>query len=147
MNETKVLANKRDATRVRARLEDRRRQVDLMNELRERLIAQLNQQRPSFAEFTIADEQIQSVEIMKATPKKLYLLSKDLPKDIEWSRMPAAQVVAMAEAVKLNTPEDRLALGILCHHAHLAEQALRYLNSLVGTPFEDEARRILQSTA
>jgi hypothetical protein len=49
--------------------------------------------------------------------------------------------------VKLASPEDRLALGILCHHALLAPQALRYLNSLAGTPHEAEARRVLESTA
>jgi hypothetical protein len=53
----------------------------------------------------------------------------------------------MADAVKLAEPEDRLALGILCHHALLPQQALRYLNSLGGTPFEAEARRVLESTA
>jgi serine/threonine protein kinase len=147
MHETKVLAQKRDATRVRERLEDRRRQVDLMNALRERLVAQLNAQRPSFDEFVVRGEKVQDVEILKATPKKLYILQKDLPQDVEWSKLPAEQVVIMAEAVKLNSPEDRLALGILCHHALLAAQALRYLNSLNGTPFEDEARRILASTA
>jgi hypothetical protein len=92
-------------------------------------------------------EKFDEVEILKATSKKLYLLQKEIPQDIEWSKLPAEQVVAMAEAVKLNSPEDRLALGILCHHALLASQALRYLNSLGGTPFEKEAQRILASTA
>jgi serine/threonine protein kinase len=147
MDETKVLEKKRDATRVRERLEDRRRQVELMNSLRERLVAQLNVQRPSFAEFVLRGEKVQNVEILKATPKKLYILQKDLPQDLEWSKLPAEQVVAMAEAVKLCSPEDRLALGILCHHALLAAQALRFLTSLDGTPFEDEARRVLTSTA
>jgi serine/threonine protein kinase len=147
MHETKVLAQKRDATRVRERLEDRRRQVELMNELRERLVAQLNAQRPSFAEFIIAGERVKEVEILKATTKKIYILQKEHPQDLEWSKLPAEQVVAMAEAVKLAAPEDRLALGILCHHALLAAQALRYLNTLGGTPFEDEAKRVLTSTA
>jgi len=147
MDETKVLAKKREGTRVRERLDDRRRQVELMNALRERLVAQLNAQRPSFAVFMIRAEKVQDVEILKATPKKIYLLRKDVAQDIEWSALPAEQVISMAEAVKLNSPEDRLALGILCHHALLAAQALMYLNSLVGTSFEDEARRILASTA
>ena len=147
MDETKVLARKRDGTRVRERLDDRRRQVELMNALRERLVAQLNAQRPSFAEFTIRAEKVQEVEILKATAKKIYLLRKEVAQDIEWSMLPADQVIVMAEAVKLNSPEDRLALGILCHHALLAAQALKYLNSLMGTEFEAEARRILASTA
>jgi serine/threonine protein kinase len=147
MDETKVLEKKRDATRVRERLDDRRRQVDLMNSFRERLIAQLNAQRPSFPEFVLRGEKALDIEILKATPKKLFILQKDLPQDIEWSKLSAEQVVKMAEAVKLGSPEDRLALGILCHHALLASQALRYLTSLDGTPFADEAKRILASTA
>ena len=147
MDETKVLERKRDATRVRERIEDRRRQVDLMNSFRERLIAQLNSQRPSFRDFVLRGEKVQDVEILKATAKKLYVLQKELPQDLDWSKLPAEQVVAMAEAVKLATPEDRLALGILCHHALLASQALRYLTSLDGTAFADEAKRILASTA
>jgi serine/threonine protein kinase len=147
MDETRVLARKRDGTRARQRIDDRRRQVELMNQLRERLVTQLNALRPAFAEFTIAGERIFCVEILKATTKKLFILENDLPRDVEWSKLPAEQVIAMAEAVKLNTPEDRLALGILCHHALLAVQALRYLNSLGGTALEDEARRILSSTA
>ncbi|MBI3858323.1 MAG: serine/threonine protein kinase, partial [Planctomycetes bacterium] len=101
MHETKVLEQKRDTTRVRERLEDRRRQLDLMNNLRERLVAQLNAQRPSFAEFLLRGEKVSEVEILKATVKKLYILQKESPQEIEWAKLPAEQVVAMAEAVKL----------------------------------------------
>jgi serine/threonine protein kinase len=147
LQETKDLAKKRDTTHIRERIDDRRRQVELMNRLRERLVSSLNSQRPKFAEFRIGPETFQEVEVLKATPKKLYLLVKDDSQDVEWSRLPAEQLVAMADAVKLAEPEDRLALGILCHHALLPQQALRYLNSLGGTPFEAEARRVLESTA
>jgi serine/threonine protein kinase len=147
LQETKDLAKKRDTTHIRERIDDRRRQVELMNRLRERLVSGLNSQRPKFAEFRIGPETFQEVEVLKATPKKLYLLVKDDSQDVEWSRLPAEQLVAMADAVKLAEPEDRLALGILCHHALLPQQALRYLNSLGGTPFEAEARRVLESTA
>jgi hypothetical protein len=147
LQETRVLAQKRDATRVRERLEGRRRQVDLMNQLRERLVARLNERRPFFKDFAIVGEKFQDVEILKATTKKLFILQRERPLDLEWSKLPAEQVIAMAEVVKLSEPEDRLALGILCHHAMLAAQALHYLNSLRGTSFEDEARRILASTA
>ncbi|HZE99081.1 MAG TPA: protein kinase [Planctomycetota bacterium] len=147
LEETRELAKKRDTTHIRERIDDRRRQVELMNRLRERLVAGLNAQRPSFEEFQIGPERFQGVEVLKATPKKLYLLIDDESRDVEWSRLPAEQVVAMAEAVKLASPEDRLALGILCHHALMAQQALRYLNSLAGTPHEAEARRVLESTA
>lgn len=147
LQETKELAKKRDTTHIRERVDDRRRQVELMSQLRERLVGELNKQRPSFAEFQIGPERFQNVEVLKATAKKLYLLVKDDSQDVEWSRLPAEQVVAMAEAVKLSSPEDRLALGILCHHALLPQQALRYLNSLGGTPFEMEGKRVLESTA
>jgi serine/threonine protein kinase len=147
MQETKDLAAKRDTTHIRERIDDRRRHVELMNRLRDRLVIQLNAQRPSFEEFQIGPERFGAVEVLKATAKKLYVLIQDDSQDVEWSRLPAEQVVAMAEAVKLAEAEDRLALGILCHRARLAAQALRYLNSLSGTPFEGEARRVLESTA
>ncbi|HUR39178.1 MAG TPA: serine/threonine-protein kinase, partial [Planctomycetota bacterium] len=147
MEETRELAKKRDTTHIRERIDDRRRQVDLMNQFRERLVVQLNAQRPAFVEFLIGPERFREVEVLKATSKKLYLLVKDESRDVEWSRVPAEQLVAMAESVKLAEPEDRLAMGILCHHALLAQLSLRYLNSLAGTPFEIEARRVLESTA
>ena len=147
LEETKELARKRDTTHIRERIDDRRRRVELMNRLRERLVAQLNARRPRFADFQIGPERFPDVEVLKATAKKLYVLIGDDSQDVEWSRLPAEQVVAMAEAVKMEEPEDRLALGILCHHAVLAPQALRYLNSLTGTPFEGEARHVLESTA
>src|SRR5258708_25119236 len=100
LQETKELAKKRDTTRSRERIDDRRRQVELMNLLRERLVAQLNVQRPSFTEFRIGPERLGEVEVLKATTKKLYLLVKDDSQDVEWSRLPAEQVVVMAETVK-----------------------------------------------
>jgi hypothetical protein len=53
----------------------------------------------------------------------------------------------MAEATRVSSPEDRLALGILCHHSLLPALAMKYLASLNGTPHQAEAKRILESTA
>ena len=46
----------------------------------------------------------------------------------------------------MRDPEDRLALGILCHHSRLVDSAVRYLTSLEDTPYREVARRILEST-
>ena len=86
------------------------------------------------------------VEILKATPSKIYLLVGDSPREVTWAQIPAPQVAQMAEAVGATEAADRLALGALCHHARASSLALRYLTSLAGTPFEEEARRFLQST-
>ncbi len=147
LEETQEIARKRDTTRIRNRLDDRRRQVELLEELRVRIVAAINAQRPSFPRFLLIGQPLHDVEILKATPKKIYLLERDVPRDVDWSRLPAEQVVAMAEEVKVTGDEDRLALGVLCHHAQLAELAMKYLTSLEGTPFNAEARRILESTA
>jgi serine/threonine protein kinase len=144
---TQEIAEKRDGAHVQDRLADRRRQVLLLGHLRARLIGKLNAQRPLFSSFHLARETLARVEILKATPKKLYLLEGETSREVEWSALAVQQVVAMVEIVKMSDPEDRLALGILCHHARLIDLAIRYLNSLGGTPFEEEARRILQSTA
>ncbi len=147
LEETQQLAKKRDTARIRHRLDDRLRQVELLEQLRAHIVAALNQQRPSFPQFTLADETLKDVEILKATTKKLYLLDREVPRDIDWGKLPAEQVVAMAEAVRVSSNEDRLALGILCHHSLLAELAMKYLSSLTGTPLGPEAKRILESTA
>ena len=121
--------------------------MELLEQLRERIVSALNAQRPAFSSFALDTETLKDVEVMKATPKKLYLLLGDSPRDVEWYRLPAPQVAAMAETVKLTGNDDRLALGILCHHAQLPTLAMRYLASLAGTPLADQAKRILESTA
>ena len=66
---------------------------------------------------------------------------------MDWSRLPAEQVAALAEATKVTGDEDRLALGILCHHAKKPTLAMKYLSSLSGTALGEQARLILESTA
>ncbi len=147
LQETATLEKKRESGRVQEHLADRRRQVTLLEQLRARLVARLNAERPTFPEFRSSGEILKGLEVLKATPKKLYVLVGDQPRELPWSQVGPAQVAAVAESVKMTAPEDRLALGVLCHHAGLLEQAAVYLQSLEGTPFQEEARRILQSSA
>jgi serine/threonine protein kinase len=146
LQETETLGKKRDTTRVRRRLDDRRRQVVILEELRARLVDKLNARRPNFSEFETTEGNWRGVEVLKATPSKLFVLVSDTPREVTWAQVPAPQVVLMAEAVGVTEAADRLALGVLCHHARASSLALRYLTSLAGTPFEEEARRYLQST-
>jgi serine/threonine protein kinase len=147
LQETETLARKRDEKHVQERLADRRRQVELLKALRERLVAKLNAARPVFESFEAEASILRNVEVLKATSQKLFVLVGDGSRDLPWSGLPAPQVVAMAEAVGLREPEDRLALGVLCHHAKAHSLTLQYLTSLAGTPFEAEGRRFLQATS
>ncbi len=147
LQETETLARKRDERHVQERLADRRRQVELLKDLRERLVARLNVLRPVFATFEAENAALKNVEILKATSQKLIALVGDQSRDLSWSALPASQVVAMVEVAGLKEPEDRLALGVLCHHARSHALALQFLTSLGGTPFEAEGRRFLQSTS
>jgi serine/threonine protein kinase len=147
LQETATLEKKRESERVQEHLADRRRQVLLLEQLQARLVGRLNAERPTFPEFKIAAETIKGLEVLKATHKKLYVLAAELPRELPWSQIGTPQIVSMAQAMKLMEPEDRLALGILCHHARLLDQASTFLQSLFGSSFEAEARRILQSTA
>jgi serine/threonine protein kinase len=147
LEETETLEKKRDTTRLRDRLDRRRRQVQLLEDLRTRLVERLNARRPSFQDFETSEGVWRDVEVLKATPSKIYLLAGDTPRDLTWAQIPCTQVVAMAEAAGVSEPVDRLALGSLCHHAHASSLALRFLTSLGGTPFEEEARRLLQATS
>jgi len=146
LKEWENLKAKRDHTRIRHRLEDRRQQLLLVEELGKRLAERLNLKRPTMAKLGLAQGCLSEVEILKATTKKLYLLSNDTPREVAWSNLPPSEIVTLAEAVELTEPEDRLALGIVCHHARLAEAATRYLLSLRGTPFEEAAQHILQTS-
>lgn len=146
LQETETLGRKRDTTRIQQRLEDRRRQVQILEELRGRLVEKLNAKRPSFPEFETGSGSWKNVEVLKATASKLFVLVGESPRDVSWGQIPCPQVVLMAEAVGVTEPADRLALGALCHHARASSLALRYLTSLAGTPFEEDARRYLQST-
>jgi hypothetical protein len=128
-------------------LEDRRRQVELLQALRQRLVQKLNVRRPVFESFEADAAVLKGVEVLKATASKLFLLVGDSARELAWSSLPCPQVVLMAEAVELAEPEDRFALGILCHHGRAHSLALKYLTSLGGTPFEQEAKRILQSSS
>ncbi len=145
--ETQELAARRDTTRVQDRLVQRQRHVQLLEKLRARLIEQLNLKRPTFAKFQTTQGALEHVEVLKATPTRIYLLQGDEPRNIDWAGLSAVQVADMADAVVLEQPEDRLALGVLCHHARALERALPYLQSLQGTPFEEEARGLLQVTS
>jgi serine/threonine protein kinase len=147
LEETETLAKRRDATRVKDRIEDRRRQVEILKSLRERLVAKLNAARPVFETFEAEAAVVKGVEILKATSAKLYVLIGEGSRELAWSTLSCPQVVAMAERVGLNEPEDRFALGILCHHGRAHSLALQYLTSLSGTAFDADARRILQSSS
>jgi hypothetical protein len=147
LRETETMARRRDGSRVKGRLEDRRRQVEILRTLRERLVEKLNAVRPVFDSFEADAAILKGVEILKATAAKLYVLAGDASRELAWSALSCSQVVAMAERVALKEPEDRFALGILCHHGRAHSLALRFLSSLSGTPFDAEAKRILQSSS
>ncbi len=141
------LRGRRDTTRIRHRLADRRQQMAFVEQFRERLVERLNAARPTFARLELFSGPLENAEVLKATARKIYLLVGEAPREAEWSALPAAQVAAMAEAVGLASPADRLALGILCHHARLADRALGYLRSLAGTEYEEAARHVLETTS
>ena len=147
LQETRELERKRDTTWIRHRIEDRRRQLELLEQFRGRLVAALNAQRPALPQFTLDTETLKDVEVLKGTPRKLFLLVDDLPRDVDWSRLPVEQVAALAEACHVTGDEDRLAIGILCHHGKKPILAMKYLSSLAGTGLGEQAQRILESTA
>lgn len=147
LQEYERLKQKREGTKVRNRLADRRQQLLLVEQMGRRLVEKINAARPTLPRLELHGETVENVEILKATPKRLFLLVGDDTRDVEWATVRPAQVIALAEAMELDGPEDRLAMGIICHHAKLVEQAVKYLTSLKGTTYEEAAQHILESTA
>jgi len=147
LQETETLARRRDTARIQERLADRRRELELLERFRDRLVKAINAARPTLAELETTGEPLRNVEILKATSAKIYLLEADVSRELAWPQIPCASVVELAEMVGMSSVEDRFALGTLCHRARAASLALRYLTGLHGTPFEEAARRMLQSTS
>lgn len=147
VHEAERLGQKRGDTRMRLRLADRQQQVAFLEQLRARMVDRLNEKRPTFARLKLLGEVLDGVEILKATPKKIIVLVGEGSRELAWSDLPAAQTVAIAEALGMKDAEDRLALGILCHHSRQVDLAVSYLTSLDGTPYQEVARHVLESTA
>jgi serine/threonine protein kinase len=141
------LGQKRGDTRMKLRLADRQQQVQFLEQLKTRMVDRLNEKRPTFARLKLLGEILDGVEVLKATPRKIIVLVGEGSRELAWSDLPAAQTVAIAEALGMKDAEDRLALGILCHHSRQVDLAVSYLTSLDGTPYQEVARHVLESTA
>jgi hypothetical protein len=147
VHEAERLGLKRGDTRMRLRLADRQQQVTFLEQMRARMVDRLNEKRPTFARLKLLGEILDGVEVLKATSKKIIILVGEGSRELAWSDLPAAQTVAIAEALGMKDAEDRLSLGILCHHSRLVDLAVGYLTSLDGTPYQEVARHVLESTA
>ncbi len=147
LTEAERLTKKMKDTRAKHWIADRRKQVEVLERFRDRLVAALNEQRPRLPSMQLARGALGAVEVLKATSKKLVVFHGDKPLELEWSSLAPAQVVALAEATKVTAPEDRLALGVFCHHARMMEVGMRFLTSLIGTPLEAAARHIMEQSA
>lgn len=144
LKEAEKLRNLRNTILVHRWVDLRRKQIEILERMRGRMAERLNERRPRLARLQLVEGQLEGVEILKATPKRIFVFFGEKSRELEWSLLPAAQILALAETLQLGAAEDRLALGILCHHAQLSEQASRYLKSLAGTPLEGAAKEVEQ---
>ena len=146
VEEAERLGRKRDDVRMKLRLADRQQQVAFVEQMRARLVQRINEKRPTVPSLKLPGETLEGVELLKATPRKVILMAGEASREVAWSEIPPGQIVHLAEFLGMRDPEDRLALGILCHHSRLVDSAVRYLTSLEDTPYREVARRILEST-
>jgi serine/threonine protein kinase len=145
LNEAADLERRRTDTRVRNWLADRRRQVQILDDFRKRLMDRINERRPRFTRLRLVEGVLQDVEFLKASEKTIVVFHGQKSVDLHWSSISLAQLVALAQSVDMNEEQDRLALGIICHHAGLLDLAKGFLESLFGGDLEPYAREILQS--
>jgi hypothetical protein len=145
LNEAADLERRRSDTRVRNWLADRRRQVKILEDFRKRLMDRINERRPRFTRLRLVEGVLQDVEFLKASEKTIVVFHGQKSVDLHWSSISLAQLVALAQSVDMNEEQDRLALGIICHHAGLLDLAKGFLESLFGGDLEPYAREILQS--
>ncbi len=121
---------------MRRQIADRKGHAEILGAFRARLIHRLNERRPRLPKFLLVKGALEGVEVLKALEERLILLHERRAMELGWSEIAHPQIVALAQAVELTGTDDRLALGIYCHHARLADQAIQFLDSLRGTPYE-----------
>lgn len=146
LREAERLRNRRPEVFVHRWVELRRKHVAALEKFRGRLADLLSAKRPRLARLLLTRGPLEGVEILKATPKKLFIFQNDKSTEVEWAQIAPKQLLALAEAMQMGTPEERLAIGIFCHHARLPEQANKYLTSLQGTPLAAAAREVTDPT-
>lgn len=126
---------------------DRADERELLERLRARFIDRLDRERPKLLSLELEESHLSSVEVMKATPEKIFLLQDGCAVEAPWSSINPKEIFALAERLELTDPDDRLGLGLLFRRARRPELAIRCLKPLQGTPFEGAAAEIIKSLA
>jgi serine/threonine protein kinase len=145
LRELHTVRLKRESLSARRRLESRRHQLQLLSQMRVRLVDRLCSARPVLPRLEVGGDIWKDVEILKATTRMLVVYHDGRGREIPWTALPPGEVAEVVERADMNEPADRLALAILCRLARLDEKANRHFDSLKGSPLEDLAREIRES--
>jgi serine/threonine protein kinase len=146
LRELHTVRLKRESLSARRRLENRRHQLQLLSQLRGRLIDRLNANRPVLPRLEVGGDVWKDVEVLKATPRMLVAYHDGRGREVPWTALPPGEVAEVVERAGMNEPADRLALAILCRLARREERAAAHFESLKGSPLEDLAREIRESS-
>jgi hypothetical protein len=146
LRELHTVRLKRESLSARKRLENRRHQLQLLSQLRARLIESLNANRPVLPRLEVGGDVWRDVEVLKATPRMLVVYHDGRGREVPWTALPPGEVAEVVERAGMNEPADRLALAILCRLARREERAAALFEGLKGSPLEDLAREIREAS-
>jgi len=145
LRELHTVRLKRESLSARRRLESRRHQLQLLAQLRTRLIERVNASRPVLPRLEVGGELWRDVELLKATPRMVVVYHDGRGREVPWTALPPGQLAEVVESAGMSEPADRLATAVLCRLARREEKAAALFESLKGSPLEDLAREIRDS--
>jgi hypothetical protein len=109
-----------------------------------RLVEAANERKPTLAELKFAGRRLENVKVWRARDEVVVFDAGAGPDAVAWSDLGPAGLSALAEACGLDRlPEDRLGLATARLAMGDEDGARALLESLRGTPVEEEALRRL----
>jgi serine/threonine protein kinase len=123
-------------------------EVGAIARFKQRLLSAANEQQPVLAELRCGGRRLDRVKVWRARDEVLVIDAGSGPDAVAWSELGAAGLAALAAAAGLDRePEDRLGLALASLALGDEAAARALLESLRGTPVEEEALRRLARLA
>ncbi|MBI2933681.1 MAG: serine/threonine protein kinase [Planctomycetes bacterium] len=127
---------------------DHRAQAAILDAFLMRVIEKVNVVQPRLHRLELQSRALEDVAVLHATKQILIVLRRGHAVEIPWAVLRPQQFVALArDALKLETPEDRLALGLYGLSNGMRSVAQEYLGSLEDSALSEIGRELLAKMA
>jgi serine/threonine-protein kinase len=135
-----------DALEGRTGGEEAKRRAEAIQAFKARLLEKVNSSRPTVPELPLGTRRIKDARVTRAKLDGCVFLSGGEADWASWSELGVEGVVSLARSCGVTErPEDRFGLALFCLSAGGRKEARELLETLKGTPREQEAGPYLAS--